>query len=104
MTIIFKTGPIFYFWVRNRFLPLLTPKSHFGWLGVPQTPILPFELGDTGSNFGESFDEGWKTFPGPSIPENMEKIHSEMGEKLGAQFWGFKLLITHGFKCIGKAL
>jgi len=28
----------------------------------------------------------------PSILENMEKIQQEMGEKLGAQFCGFKLL------------
>jgi len=71
---------------------------------VPQTPTLPFKLGGTGSNFGETFDGRWKTFQGPSIPENTEKIHTGMGEKLGVQIWGFKLLITHGSKCIGKVL
>jgi len=61
---------------------------------VPQTIILPFKLEDTGSNFGGSLDGGWKTFRGSSIPENLGKIRQEMGEKLGAQFWGFKLSIT----------
>ena len=41
---------------------------------MPQTTTLPFKLGDTGSNFGGSFDGGWKTFQGSSIPENMGKI------------------------------
>jgi len=41
---------------------------------------------------------------GSSIPENMEKIPQEMGEKLGAQFWGFKLLITPGLSSTGKTL
>jgi len=71
---------------------------------VPQTPTLPFKLGGTGSNFGGTFDGGWKTLQGPFIPENTEKIHTEMGEKLGVQIWGLKLLITHGSKCIGKVL
>jgi len=52
---------------------------------VPQTLTLPFELGDTGSSFGGSFDGGWKTFQGSSIRENTVKIQREMGEKLGAQ-------------------
>jgi len=41
---------------------------------------------------------------GSSIPENMEKIRQEMGEKLGAQFWGFKLLITAALSSTGKTL
>ena len=43
-------------------LPLLAPKSHFRWFGVPQTLTLPFKFEDTGRNFGGSFDGGWKTF------------------------------------------
>jgi len=58
----------------NRFLPFLAPKSHFRWLGVPQTLTLPFKLEDTGSNFGGSLDGLWMTFQGSSILENMEKI------------------------------
>jgi len=58
---------------------------------VPQTPTLPFKLGGTGSNFGETFDGQWKTFQGPSIPENTEKIHTGMGEKLGVQIWGSQI-------------
>jgi len=65
---------------------------------------LPFKLGGTGSNFGGSFDGEWKNFQGPSIPENTKKIHAGMGEKLGVQIWCLKLVITHGFKCIGKVL
>jgi len=53
---------------------------------VPQTITLPFKLEDTGSNFGGSFDRGWNTFGGFSIPENTGKIQREMREKLGAQF------------------
>jgi len=71
---------------------------------VPQTLTLPFKLEDTGSNFGGSLDGGWKTFQGSSIPENMETIQQEMGEKLGAQFWGFKLPITPMLRCMGKTL
>ena len=71
---------------------------------MPQTLILPFKLGDTGSNFGGSFDGGWKTFGGSSIPENSEKIRWEMGEKLGAQFQGLKLLKTPMLRWIGKTL
>jgi len=71
--------------------------------GAPN-PNFAFKLGGTGSNFGGTFDGGWKTFQGPSIPENTEKIHTGVGEKLGVQFWGLKLLITHGSKCIGKVL
>jgi len=71
---------------------------------VPQTPTLPFKLGGTGSNFWGTYDGEYKTFQGPSIPENMEKIHTGMGEKLGVQIWGLKLLITYGSKCIGKVL
>jgi len=52
---------------------------------MPQTLNLPFKLEDTGSNFWGSLDGGWKTFQGSSIPENMEKIEQEMGEKYGAQ-------------------
>jgi len=36
-----------YFRVKNRFLPLLAPKSHFRWFGVPQTLTLPFKFEDT---------------------------------------------------------
>jgi len=62
-------------------------------------------LGETRSNFGGSFDGGWKTFRGSSIPENMEKIQQEVGEKLGAQFWVFKLLITPAISSsMGKTL
>jgi len=75
-----------YFWVRNRFFTICSPKSHFRWFGVPQALTLPFKLENTGSNFGGSFDGGWKTFGGSSIPENSGKIQQEMGEKLGAQF------------------
>ena len=53
---------------------------------VPQTLTLPFELRDTGSNFGGSFGEVVEDIPGSSIPENTGKIQREMGEKLGAQF------------------
>ena len=62
---------------KESFLPFLAPKSHFRWLGVPQTLTLPFKLEDIGSNFGGSLDGGWK---GSSIRENMEKIQQEMGE------------------------
>ena len=31
---------------------------------------------------------------GMEDPENLGKIQQEMGEKLTAQIWGFKLLIT----------
>jgi len=34
----------------------------------------------------------------------MEKIQPEMGEKLGAQFWGFKLLITPALSSTRKTL
>jgi len=71
---------------------------------VPQTSTLPFKLGGTGSSFGGNFDGGLKTFQGPSIPENTEKIHTGMGEKLRVQIWCLKLLITHGSKCIRKVL
>ena len=60
--------------------------------GAPNPNTLPFELEDTGSNFGGSLDGGWK---GSSIRENMEKIQQEMGEKLGAQFWGFSYAILN---------
>ena len=71
---------------KETFFTFLAQKSHFRWFGVPQTITLPFKLGDTGSNFGGSFDGGWKTFQGSSIPENTGKIQRELGEKLGAQF------------------
>ena len=58
---------------------------------MPQNINLPLKLGDTGSNFEGSFDGGWKTFQGSSIPENTGKIQLEMGEKLGAQFLGFQI-------------
>jgi len=41
---------------------------------------------------------------GSSIPENLGKTQQEMGEKLGAQFWGFKLLITPALSSTGKTL
>jgi len=41
---------------------------------------------------------------GSSIPENLGKTRQEMGEKLGAQFWGFKLLITPALSSTGKTL
>jgi len=63
--------------------------------GAPNPNTLPFELEDTGSNFGGSLDGGWKTFQGSSIPENTGKIQREMGEKLGAQFWGFSYAILN---------
>jgi len=47
---------------------------------------------------------GWKTFRGSSSPENLGKIPEEMGEKLGAQFWGFKLLITPALSSTRKTL
>jgi len=71
---------------------------------VPQTLTLPFKLGDIGSNFGGSFDGGWKTFQGSSIHENTGKIRQEMGEKLGAQNWGFKLPITSMLSSTRKTL
>jgi len=65
---------------------------------------LPCKLEDTGSSFGGSLDEGWKTFQGSSIPENLGKIQREMGEKLGAQFLGFKLPITPMLSSTRKTL
>jgi len=41
---------------------------------------------------------------GSSIPENLGKIRQEIGEKLEAQFWGFKLLITPALSSMGKTL
>ena len=41
---------------------------------------------------------------GPSIFENLGKIQQEVGEKLGGQFWGFKLLITPALSSTGKTL
>jgi len=41
---------------------------------------------------------------GSSIPESIGKTRQEMGEKLGAQFWGFKLLITPALSSTGKTL
>jgi len=41
---------------------------------------------------------------GSSIPVNLGKIRPEMGEKLEAQFWGFKLLITPALSPTGKTL
>ena len=68
-----------YFWVMNRFLPLLAPKSHFRWFGVPQTLTLPFKLEDTGSNFGGSFDgDGRPLGALPSL-----KIRKRSDEKWG---------------------
>jgi len=64
----------------------LSAKTHDNSNDYCQTLTLPFKLEDTGSNFGGSFDGGWKTFQGSSIPENTVKIQREMGEKLGAQF------------------
>jgi len=49
---------------KETFFTFLAQKSHFRWFGVPQTLTLPFKLEDTGSNFGGSFDGGWKTFGG----------------------------------------
>ena len=71
---------------------------------MPQILNLPFKVEDAGSNFGGSLDGGWKTFQGSSIPENMEKIQPELGGKLGAQFWGFKLLITPALSSTRKTL
>ena len=71
---------------------------------MPQTLTLPCKLEDTGSSFGGSLDEGWKTFQGSSIPENLGKIQREMGEKLGAQFLGFKLPITPMLSSTRKTL
>jgi len=59
--------------------------------GVPQTLTLPFKLEDTGSNFGGSFNGGWKSFQGSSIPENLGKIRQEIGEKLGGPILGFQI-------------
>jgi len=53
---------------------------------------------------GRSFDGEWKTFRGSSIPENLGKIRQEMGEKLGAQYWGFELLITPALSSTRKML
>jgi len=61
-------------------------------------------LGETGSRFGGSFDGGGKTFRGSSISENLGKIQQEMGKKLGAKFWGFKLLITPALYSTRKTL
>jgi len=61
--------------------------------GAPN-PNFALQIGATRSNFGGSFDGGWKTFRGSSIPENLRNIQQEMGNKLGAKFWGFELLIT----------
>jgi len=41
---------------------------------------------------------------GSSIPENLGKIRQEIGENLGAQFWGFKLLIIPALSSTGKTL
>jgi len=41
---------------------------------------------------------------GMEDPENLGKIQQEMGEKLGAQFWGFKLLITPALSSTRKTL
>ena len=71
--------------------------------GAPN-PKFALQIGGNRINFGGSFDWGWKTSQGPYIPESMEKIHAGVGEKLGVQIWGHKLLITHSLKCIRRAL
>jgi len=90
-----------YFCPRNRFRIPLTQKSHFRWFGVPQTLT---NRGKPEAVLGGSFDRGWKTLEGSSIPENLGKVQPEMVEKLGAQFWGFKLLITPALSSTGKTL
>jgi len=42
--------------------------------------------------------------PGVFHPENFGKIQCQMGEKLGAQFWGFKLPITSMLSSTRKTL
>jgi len=74
------------------FSPIFNPKIQFQVVSGAPSPNFAFKLGGNGSSFRGSFDGGWKTFRGTSIPENLGKIQQEMGEKLGAQFWGFKLL------------
>jgi len=80
------------------------PKIQFQVVWGAPNPNFALQIGENGSSFGGSFDRGWKTFRGPSIPENMEKIQQEMREKLGAQFWGFKLLMTPALSSTGKTL
>ena len=59
---------------------------------MPQTITLPFKLGDTGSNFGDLFDGGWKTFQGSSIPENTGKIQrSEKWGEIRGPILGFQI-------------
>ena len=41
---------------------------------------------------------------GSSTPKNLGKIQQEMREKLGAQFWGFTLLITPALSSTRKTL
>jgi len=67
-------------------------------------PNFALQIEGNESSFGGSFDGGWKTFRGSSIPENLGKIQQEMEEKLGAQFWRFKLLITPALSSTGKTL
>ena len=47
---------------------------------------------------------GYEDLQGSSIPVNLGKIQQEMGEKLGAQFWGFELLITPALSSTRKPL
>jgi len=61
-----------------------------GGLGAPN-PNFALQILGNRKQFGESFDGGWKTFRGSSVPENVGKIGQEMGEKLGAQLWGFRI-------------
>ena len=80
------------------------PKIPFQVVWSAPNPNFALQIARNQKQFWGIFWWGWKTFRGSSIPENLGKIQQEMGEKLGAQFWGFKLLMTPALSSTGKTL
>ena len=76
---------------KETFFTTFSPKIPFWMVWVPQTITLPFKLGDTGSNFGGSFDGGWKTFQGSSIPEKNGKDPTRNGGEISGPILGFQI-------------
>ena len=69
---------------KESFPPILTQKSNFRWVGAN----FAHKLGETRSNFGETFGGEWKTFRLPSLKiwkRSDKKWGRYKGPKMGFQ-------------------